>query len=322
MSLGGWAARTAVNLVPRLSFRSASRGGRGLGTLAWAADARHRRVADANLARAFPDMPAAARGQLVRQAFQQAGRTAVEMLWTPALDTVPLATIASFSGKEHLDAALAAGQGALITTAHFGNWELMGVALARSGVPMNVITRKIDDPDVEHSLQGLRTRTGAHVVHKENAVRASLKILRAGDVVGVLIDQNTIASQATFVPFFGRLAATTKLAAQLHLRTGAPILMTFCVPRGDSYEFVIEPPLEPELDGLSSEQKMSVLTAAATARIESRIREHPGAWLWIHDRWRTPPPAVAASDEALGGDGATAVAGDDGPAANESASIE
>ena len=302
MSLSGWATRTAVKLVPRLSFRGASRVGRGLGTFAWAADSRHRRVADANLRLAFPEMPSADRRRLVRRAFQQAGRTTIEMLWTPALDNVALDTIASFSGKEHLDAALAAGRGALITTAHFGNWELMGVALARVGAPMNVITRKIDDLEVEHILQGLRTRTGAHVVHKEDAVRASLKILRAGDVVGVLIDQNTLASQATFVPFFGRPAATTKLAAQLHLRTGAPILMTFCIPRGDGYEFVIEPPLEAELEGLSSEHKTEVLTAAATARIESHIREHPEAWLWVHDRWRTPPPAAASNAAAAGTD--------------------
>ena len=302
MSLGGWATRTAVKLVPRLSFRAASRVGRGLGTLAWAADSRHRRVADANLRLAFPEMPSAERRRLVRRAFQQAGRTTIEMLWTPALDTVALDTIAAFSGKEHLDAALAAGQGALITTAHFGNWELMGVALAAAGAPMNVITRRIDDHEVEHILQGLRTRTGANVVHKEDAVRASLKILRAGDVVGVLIDQSTLASQATFVPFFGQPAATTKLTAQLHLRTGAPILMTFCMPRDDGYEFVIEPPLEPALEGLSSEKKMEVLTAAATARIESRVREHPEAWLWIHDRWRTPPPTAVSDAAAPGAD--------------------
>ena len=89
--------------------------------------------------------------------------------------------------------------------------------------------------------------------------------------------------------------------------------MTFCIPRGDGYEFVIEPPLEPELEGLSSEQKVEVLTAAATARIESRVREHPEAWLWIHDRWRTRPPAATSRAEAHE---------DDAPVANPAADIE
>ena len=95
MSLGGWATRTAVKLVPRLSFRAASRVGRGLGTLVWAADSRHRRVADGDLRSAFPEMPPANRYRLVTRALQQAGGTSREMPWTPSIDVVRLDTLAA-----------------------------------------------------------------------------------------------------------------------------------------------------------------------------------------------------------------------------------
>jgi KDO2-lipid IV(A) lauroyltransferase len=30
------------------------------------------------------------------------------------------------------------------------------------------------------------------------------------------------------------------------------------------------------------------LTAAITAKIEEVVRDDPGQWLWIHNRWPTP----------------------------------
>lgn len=289
MGVAAAVTRAAAALIPRLSFPVASNIGRALGSLAWALDARHRTVALDNLALAFPGMPESRRLQLARSAFQQAGRTAVEMLWSASFDETTLPEVATFEGREYLDAALAEGRGALLTTAHFGNWELMGLAFAHLGLPMNVIARRIDDPGVEAVLHRLRTRTGARVIYKDEAARTALRTLRAGEVVGVLIDQNTLPNQASFVPFFDRLAATTRVIAQLHLHTGAPIVMLFSVPQGDGYRFVIEP-LEVEDVSENLDSAIEQLTAAATLQIERHIRACPEAWLWIHDRWRTRPP--------------------------------
>jgi len=274
MSVAGMVTRAVAALVPRLSFPLASGLGRSLGSLAWALDGRHRDVAVRNLAIAFPGMCEARRKQLAQRAFQQAGRTAVEMLWSPSLNDTTLAQIASFEGKEHLDEALERGRGALLTSAHFGNWELMGAALAHLGVPISGIARRIDDPDVEDVLYRLRTGAGSRVIYKQDAVRGALRALRDGEVVAVLVDQNTLADQAAFVPFFGRQAATTRLTAQLEQ---------------DRYRFVFEP-LEVSDDASSEDDAVNQLTAAFTRQIERRVRQHPEAWLWIHDRWRTRPP--------------------------------
>jgi len=197
-----------------------------------------------------------------------------------------------FEGTEHVDAALEAGHGAILTTAHFGNWELMGVALAQIGRPIDVIARRIDDPGVDEVLHGLRTRTGSRVIYKDEAVRGALRTLREGNAIGVLIDQNTAPRQATFVPFFNRLAATTEIIAQLHVRTGAPIIMAFCIPHGDRYRFVFEP-LAIDTGAAERDDAVQQITAAATLHIEQRVRDHPEAWLWVHDRWRTRPPEAA-----------------------------
>src|SRR5205814_6646725 len=54
------------------------------------------------------------------------------------------ALLGSWTGYEHLTAAMEAGKGILLITGHLGNWELGGVLLAHRGIPMNVIT--LDEP--------------------------------------------------------------------------------------------------------------------------------------------------------------------------------
>ena len=286
MSLPATIMRAAHNLAPRLSFPAAGSIGQALGRLAWALDGRHRKVALDNLAAAFPELPPSRRQRLARQAFAQAGRNAMEMLWSAALTGDTMASVGEVSGIDHLEAALEKGRGALLASGHFGNWELMGLMLGLAGKPLHVVARRLRDLEADEVLRSLRTRTGNHVLYKDEAVRGAIRALRSGGSVAVLIDQNTLRAWATFVPFFERLAATTKLLAQLHLRTGAPILPSFAVPHGDRYRFVIEPALDVAGDGPDA---VNCITAAATARVERYVRRHPEAWLWIHDRWRTRP---------------------------------
>ncbi|MFQ5742686.1 MAG: lysophospholipid acyltransferase family protein [Acidobacteriota bacterium] len=282
MSFTGTSARAALKLVPKLSFATAGTLGRMLGYFAWAIDARHRNVAEQNLAEVLPHIPPRQRRRLARQAFGQVGRTAVELLWSPALRNGNMTSVGEFTGLHLLQRELRRGRGALLAGAHFGNWELMGLALGMLGVRLHVIARRIGNPELEKIIVDLRTRTGNHVIYKHDAVRGALRALRNGEAVAILIDQNTLRAHASFVPFFGKPAATSRLLAQLHLRTGAPVLPSFAVPEGRRYRFVLEPPLE--LEGSAS-----AVMELATARVESYIRQHPQAWLWLHDRWRTRP---------------------------------
>ncbi len=294
---------------PRWSLGRAAARGRRLGAVIHLLDRRHRSVAEKNLERAFPNRSAAWHRDTARAAFEQMGRTITELLWSPALKSVPLESAVSHSGLEHLEGALRNNRGALIVSAHFGNWELMALALGRLGVPLTAIARPLDDAALEARLHALRTATGNEVLGKRDGVHSALRALRKGRAVVVLNDQNTLRQQAVFVPFFGRLAATTPLVAALHLRTGAPIVPAFMIPESDSYRLHIEPPLdgiepptgdqpaaaEQPADADSScppcpgDDDRRRLTAAITSRIEKHVRTHPQAWMWMHDRWRTRP---------------------------------
>jgi KDO2-lipid IV(A) lauroyltransferase len=119
-----------------------------------------------------------------------------------------------------------------------------------------------------------------------------LKILRSGEkALGLLTDLNTLDEEAIFVDFFGVPAATTFIVAKLALRTNTPILPIFAPwsEEKGKYLLIIEPLIPIESTG-DEEADVKRVTIEITRRIENRIRQYPGQWLWIHKRWKTRPP--------------------------------
>jgi KDO2-lipid IV(A) lauroyltransferase len=194
----------------------------------------------------------------------------------------------SVEGTEHLERALREGKGALIFSAHLGNWEMATAWVSRIG-KVNVVARPLDNSKIEDELLGIRKKLGANVIHKQQAARPILRALKDNEMVAILIDQNTVRNQAVFVDFFGKSAATTPSLASFSLKTKAPLVPVFCYPsQGGMYRLIILPPLKPILTG-DEKQDVLKITQLCTKMIQNQIQENPKVWLWFHDRWKTRP---------------------------------
>src|SRR5262249_2349200 len=139
----------------------------------------------------------------------------------------------------------AAGRGAVYVTGHFGNWEFYGVAWGWMGEPIGVVARPLDNPALDERLNAFRARSGHPVISKRRALQDILRLLRRGDGVAFLVDQNVQEQDGIFVEFFGRPAATTTVAAALAIKTGCALLPVHCEALPDGrYRFVYGRPLE------------------------------------------------------------------------------
>jgi KDO2-lipid IV(A) lauroyltransferase len=262
--------------------------GRRAGDLGYVALGRRRRLALANLAQAFPDTDPAARRQIARRSFQHLGLLFIEgclALRRPLRDVTGQIRI---DGLDHLQSVFERHGRALILTAHLGNWELLALAPALTGYPLTVVARALDSPALNAWADQLRRAAGVEVVDKRSALRPVLNALRQGRLVGVLLDQNAARREGVFVPFFGRLASTSRAMAVLALRTRTPVLPAFIRRLTPGrHEITIHPPLP--LPARSDDEAVRVLTAGCTSAIEAAVRATPEQWLWAHDRWRTRP---------------------------------
>jgi KDO2-lipid IV(A) lauroyltransferase len=269
--------------------------GGAAGALAGRIDRRHTAVARENLRAAYGDaMTEAERERVVRACWRHFGRITFDALAFPQLDGAALDAILEVEGIDHLRDALAQGRGALVFAAHHGNWEAGAYGTARSGVPSEIIVRPMDNPILDRRLLELRRTAGNTVIPKRRAVRESLRALARGACVAILIDQDA-GADAVFVPFFGRLAATTPTLALLALRTGAPILPMFTRVKPDGTITVHVGSVVPTRPTGDRDADVLRLTAECTALVERWTRQSPEQWLWMHRRWKTRPPGDTAT---------------------------
>ena len=226
--------------------------------------------------------------QLVRCAFQNIGKNLMEFMQLPRMSPETIHQLVTFEGREHIDRALVQGRGAIILTAHFGNWELLGARILASGYTIRGITRQLRSKRLDAIVSSHREKVGWQGIDRDGSVREVLRCLKRNELVAILADVDT-RTRGIFVDFFGSPAYTPYGPVAFALKTGAAILPTFIVRQpDDSHRAVVEAPLPLRQTG-DREQDLLVNTQCFTKVIESYIRRYPEQWIWMHERWKTKP---------------------------------
>ena len=286
----------AAGWLARRGPEAASRAGARLARLYVSLAPSRRRILKANLSSAFPDLSPAQIGALARRSVENFGSVLLEFLDSPRFSREEIEDRIVVAGREHLDAARARGKGVFLLSAHFGSWELGAVRAGLLGEPIASVMRPLDNALLEAELASRRTRFGNRLIPKKEAAREILRALRERRTVAIMIDQNVLPGEGVFVPFFGRLAATSPSLALLQLKTDAAIVPVFAWPLGRGrYRMEFQAPvLASEFEGgQTREERVRLATARYMAITEAAVRRAPEAWLWIHNRWRTRPPDEA-----------------------------
>jgi Kdo2-lipid IVA lauroyltransferase/acyltransferase len=266
--------------------------GRRLGDLAWMLLPRRRAVTLDNLARVFAqERPTADLRRLGRRSFEHLGMNLIEgCVFFFRSQSVMRARL-ELTGVEHLDHAVRRSpKGALVLTAHYGNWELLSAIPMLSDFSFSVVVRPLDEPLMDRLMERFRRRNGVEVISKRRGLREVLDALRRGGVVAILLDQNASRGEGVFAPFFGIPASTSKSLAVISLRTGTPVVPAFIrrLPDG-RHRVEVQPEIPPPAD-----RSVASYTAAFNRSIEQNIRKAPEQWFWMHRRWRTQPERESA----------------------------
>ena len=289
--------RPLVWALKRTRWENADRLSRVLGWIAYTLSRRYRTVAVDNLRAAFPELTEDEAKRLTKRTFCNFCRALVEFFIAERFDQSDVRRVTELIGIENLDDALRGGKGAIVITAHIGNWEILARRAAAEGYPVNVIARDSDDPTMTGIVNRVRESAGYKVLSRDSSVRSALRCLRANESLGILPDQNTLGD-CVFVDFFGRPVATAAGPALFALRTGAPVLCAFSSWERETkrYICVVYPPIEAALTG-EADRDVEIVTAAYTKAIEAEIRKRPADWLWLHSRWKRANEAPGASAE-------------------------
>ena len=250
--------------------------------LAW----RRRRVAKSNLVNAFPEWSHRQVCRTARLAFVSFMRTVLELFRQPRYaDAAYRARWLGIKGEEHLRAAFDRGCGVILLLAHWGNWELIGPTLTALGYPHWAVGRQLRSATLMRFIHETRGLSKMRFIDKHRAVRPTLGALRAGNCVGIFIDQTT-SEHGIEATFFGRVCSTTQGPAGFALKTGAPVVPAMCPLMPDGrYEVRFDEPIPAPQTG-DAQRDVAEMTQRLTSFVEQRVREKPAQWLWSHRRWK------------------------------------
>ncbi|HXE89650.1 MAG TPA: lysophospholipid acyltransferase family protein [Terriglobales bacterium] len=282
-----WLLVHGIGALPRALARAA---GILIAAMVYLLHVRLRRVGLRNLELAFPEKSSAERRRILRRLFVHLGRQLAEFCLLLSYTKENVTRVAVYDGFENYEEARRRGKGVIFLTAHLGGWELGSFVHSLHGHPLHIVVRPLDNPYVGRLVDSYRTRHGNTTFGKQDFARGLLSALRAGETVGILMDQNITPPQGVFVDFFGIPACTASGPARVALRTDCAVVPAFTIwdEHLRKYRIRFEPALTLVRTG-DDEADAVANTALFNQAIEAHIRQYPDQWLWVHRRWKTRP---------------------------------
>jgi len=265
---------------------------RWLGYLGYYLFPARRRVMLENLHIAFPGIPPGTRKSIARACCGSFAMGVVENFRQKDF-VLNSRRLFQFDGDEveKLRVALSGGKGAILLFFHYGNWELLVPATASLNLPMfNAVVREMKNPLVTQWLTDTRSAGRARILYRGSAGLGILRALKRGEMVAIACDMNMTVEDAVFVDFFGVPAATTPAPAEISLRYGTPVVVSY-IERNSKGGYLARfgPVLRPE-QFAKEEKPTEAMMLAINREIEKVIRRDPTQYLWGHRRWNTRPP--------------------------------
>jgi len=250
---------------------------------------RRKRIAMANLRLVFGARKNAEEiNAIYRECLTRTVTSFVEIMKFVYLPPIVAKALVEIVGKERLDAAIKQGNGIIIAGLHLGNFPMLAAKLALEGYPIEVIIKKPRNKYLAQIYTRMTASIGVGFIDggkRKEAAQQSLRQLRSGGIVYIVIDQNPPYPDI-MVDFFGYAVPSFKGPVVLAMRTGATILPAFIVyDNGWRQKIFIEKPFVLETTG-DQDRDVAHNLARLMKLIEGYIERYPEQWWWWHRRWK------------------------------------
>lgn len=256
-----------------------------IGHLSWLCRSSQRRITETNLTICYPGMPLDEVRLFSRRSLVETGKQLTESAWIwhrPIEQT--LSKHIEIRGQGLLDEAIRAGKGVVMISPHLGNWELCILLLSQQH-PFTYFYRNPRQKGVGDLLLKWRTHLGGKPASLDaTGIRQGLRVLKQGEILGFLPDQEPDPDSGIFAPFFNSPALTMTLLSKIASKKDYPIL--FCVaerlPKAKGWRLHIQPG-----DRKIASLDMLEATTALNAGVENCIGLCPTQYLWDYKRFNT-----------------------------------
>ncbi len=236
-----------------------------------------------NLARVLGVPPDQVPDETVRASVRSYARYWREAFRLPSMDHAELGRRldSKVRGQEHLDAALAAGNGAVVALPHSGNWDMAGVWLVQAHGGLTTVAERLKPESLYQRFVAYRESLGFEIFPLsggENPPFPQLADRLRDNRVVCLLGERDLAKRGVPVTFFGEPTRMPAGPAKLAIETGAALLPVHCWFDGDDWGFGIEAPID-------TAGGVDATTQALADRFAVNIAAHPTDWHMLQPLW-------------------------------------
>ncbi len=232
------------------------------------------------LKRCFPNFTDKEVNDITKRMYQNYGLMIYEIF---KADRDKIADEIEIVGLDNFDKALQMEQSFLISTGHFGNWELLGYFLLKRGFKLSAIAKKQRNPYFDKFFVDYRADLGLDVIYQKRAMRGIVKAIKGNRKIFFIMDQDA-RSNGEVMPFLGFDASVFMGIARIALKADLPIIPMYHVrTKEGKHKIIVEEMFFPKQEGLTDYQVMDRLNKS----LENMIKEYPELWFWVHKRWKS-----------------------------------
>ena len=285
--------RTLIRFICIIPYRPAVALGRSIGRLASLLLPLHMKIGALQVRETLGIDDAEG---FMRTVFMNQGELYVDAIRTAYMTDDELKSYVDFQGRHHFDQARAEGRNIMIISPHM-NWEVLGNTPRILDEEICVMADRIKSKVVQAIADEIRSRYRiALLPPKGGMIKNYITQLRAGRIVGIIIDQRGKREDRVFCDVLGLPAPTNPSPAFIALQGDAVILPLYGFKEGDRFVFRFSEPIDSrdfchdykDIERISDFWKSSAvrdLSNALHAWISSTVREKPDQWFWLHCRW-------------------------------------
>jgi len=268
-----------------------------LGRLLWKHYHRGRKRALDNLHASFPEKSEQWVWEIGRRSFEHIAMLAIDTLFTPRL--VKRYNWRNYSRYKNVERAkwlMQQGQGLLMVTGHYSNFEIIGYLMGLFGFNVYSIARPLDNKFISKYLYEVRQQAGQKIIDKKGAAELMGKTASTGATLCFIADQDA-GKKGIFVDFFGRKASTYKSIGLIAITNNIPIGVGYSrrINNRFYFEIGVNRIIFPE-EWAEKDDPLEWVTAEYTKAIEKFVREDPSQYWWLHRRWKHQPKEVSLTE--------------------------
>ncbi|EAI8629094.1 lauroyl acyltransferase [Campylobacter lari] len=241
---------------------------------------KHRKIIDINLKICFPEKDQKWRDETSLNIYKNFAKFGIDFIKNQDASKEEIVNKICFDDEGQILNIMQSKRPLIVTTAHYGNWELLALSFGAKFQGISIVGRALDSVIMDKILSKNRTQFNIELIEKKGGLRKMLKALKEGRSLGILTDQDAVDSESVKIQYFNQEVNFIAGASVLAKKTNAMILPCFAYQKDEKFFVKTFKALD------ASKASIEELTKYQAKCCEEMIKFKPDEYFFFHKRFK------------------------------------